>query len=570
MSSLFNLGSFVLFLGVLVTVHELGHFLVAKWCGVKVLKFSIGFGPRIVGFTRGETEYRIAWIPLGGYVRMAGEQAEDDVPPEDLKRSFSAQPPWKRGAIVIAGPAFNLIFPLVAYFFLYLGSTQVISPRVGAVVPGYPAARAGLKAGDLITRIDGKPVVAFRDVSVMLADSLDREVEVAVKRGGEDVTVRIAPRLATESDAVEKTTRGYLGIEARPRSPIVGVAAGSSAFAAGLRSFDRIARVDGVRVNDEQQLAAALAKAGPTVKLDVLRPRLVSLGTAAAEVHEQLSLEVPRQEGEGYAALGVEGAELYVWSVSPGSPAAQAGLMPGDRLVSLDGKPLTSWVMVSHELSAHDVKPFALTWRHGEEEKSATVVQAKAVSEDALKNRLERKELGVLPRQAFYDPESDLLAFGASYEVITIDVGPKDALAASARIVPTFARKIGLSLLGLFTGQVSMDSLGGPITLALVAAHSAERGIADYVATMAFISINLGLVNLLPIPVLDGFALLSAAWEAIRRRPIPVRAKEYANLAGLAILLLVMVRVFYNDITKHLLPDQAPEVEQVAPAPAKK
>ena len=150
--------------------------------------------------------------------------------------------------------------------------------------------------------------------------------------------------------------------------------------------------------------------------------------------------------------------------------------------------------------------------------------------------------------------------------MISIDVGVKDAFLASAKVVPMFARKISLSLLGLFTGQVSMDALGGPITLALVAAKSAERGLSDYVATMAFISINLGLVNLLPIPVLDGFALLSAAWEAVRRRPIPIRAKEYANLAGLAILLLLMVRVFYNDITKHLMPDQAPDVQQMRPA----
>src|SRR3954462_15595144 len=143
-------GSFIVFLGVLVTVHELGHFLVAKACGVKVLKFSIGFGPRIFGFTRGETEYRVAWIPLGGYVKMAGEQPHDDVAPEDARRSFLNQPPWKRAAIVVAGPVFNLIFPVIAYFCVNLGAVEVVSSRVGYVEPEKPAAVAGVKPGDRV------------------------------------------------------------------------------------------------------------------------------------------------------------------------------------------------------------------------------------------------------------------------------------------------------------------------------------------------------------------------------------------------------------------------------------
>src|SRR5450432_4286008 len=130
---------FIVLLSVLIFVHELGHFLAAKALNVKVTRFSIGFGPRIFAFTKGETEYRVAWIPLGGYVKMAGEQPHDEVSPEDAKRSFLNQAPWKRAAIVVAGPVFNLIFPIIAYFFVYLGNVEVESTRLGYVEPEMPA-----------------------------------------------------------------------------------------------------------------------------------------------------------------------------------------------------------------------------------------------------------------------------------------------------------------------------------------------------------------------------------------------------------------------------------------------
>jgi regulator of sigma E protease len=176
MGALQNTVFFAIFIGVLVTVHELGHFLAAKWAGVKVLKFSIGFGPKLFGFRRGETEYQIAAVPLGGFVRMAGEIPGDDVPEEDVKRSFLSAPWWKRAIIVVAGPAFNLIFPILAYWVAFLGDHQVISARVGWVEPEYPAARAGILPGDLITKVDGTPIRAFDEIRAALDGVWEREV----------------------------------------------------------------------------------------------------------------------------------------------------------------------------------------------------------------------------------------------------------------------------------------------------------------------------------------------------------------------------------------------------------
>ncbi len=152
-----NLGYTAVLLGVLVFVHELGHFLAAKALGVKVLRFSIGFGPRLFGFTRGETEYRIAVLPLGGYVKMAGEVPGEEVTPEEEARSYLAQSPWKRMLIVAAGPAFNLLFPLLVLF-VVLASYPQTSTRVLSLEPGLPAAEAGVQLGDVITRVDGQPV----------------------------------------------------------------------------------------------------------------------------------------------------------------------------------------------------------------------------------------------------------------------------------------------------------------------------------------------------------------------------------------------------------------------------
>src|SRR5260370_7416348 len=145
-----NLAYTLVLLGVLVFVHELGHFLVAKAVNVKVVRFSIGFGPRIFGFTKGETEYRVGWLPLGGYVKMAGELPQDELSPEEAKRGFLAQAPWKRALIVTAGPAFNLLFPILAYFLLFLGTHQQISTRIGSLEPGLPAPQTAPHPADRI------------------------------------------------------------------------------------------------------------------------------------------------------------------------------------------------------------------------------------------------------------------------------------------------------------------------------------------------------------------------------------------------------------------------------------
>src|SRR5215475_4066597 len=187
-----NLAAFVLLLGALVFVHELGHFLAAKALGVKVLRFSIGFGPRLIGFTRGETEYRVAALPLGGYVKMAGEVPGEDVSPEEEARSYLAQSPWKRMLIVAAGPAFNLIFPLLVFFLVIVSYPQP-STAVLRVVPGMPAEAAGIKVGDVVTEVDGRPVRSLEEMQWALVGKVGQRIPVVVQRDGHPVKLVVTP-----------------------------------------------------------------------------------------------------------------------------------------------------------------------------------------------------------------------------------------------------------------------------------------------------------------------------------------------------------------------------------------
>src|SRR5215468_12418720 len=244
-----NLAAFVLLLGALVFVHELGHFLFAKAVGVKVLRFSIGFGPPLFSFTRGETEYRIAALPLGGYVKMAGEVPGEDAAPEDEARSYLAQSPWKRMLIVAAGPAFNLIFPLLVRFLAVVSFPQP-STRVLTLEPGLPASHAGMKLGDVITEIDGQPVHTFDEMRRIIEPRAGQRIPVIVQREGERVKLALTP-VQSPTTSTPGRPRGMIGVSPSARVPLLGVPAGSAAEKLGLRTFDRVVSLDGQPVTDQ-------------------------------------------------------------------------------------------------------------------------------------------------------------------------------------------------------------------------------------------------------------------------------------------------------------------------------
>ncbi len=537
-----SIGFFALLLGVLVTVHELGHFLVAKACGVKVLKFSFGFGPKLVGFTKGETEYQIALLPLGGYVKMAGDVPGEELPPEEAHRGFLAQPPLKRMAIVLAGPAFNLIFPVLIYFFVFWGPHEATSTRLGYVAPGTPAAAAGLRPGDKIVSVEGEKVRTFEEMADAFVGRFERPIPLTVERNGQQFITNVTPLKYVESTPFETIERGRMMVEANSPIPIVGVPPGSPAEKAGLKTFDRILAINGTPVPDEGSLYQALAKHQGMLELTVQRLKPVEAGAVELRVPEVLKLQVEEQPGkEGLAAIGAEPDDLYLAEVMPGSPAAAAGLHAGDRLVAFNGEPLTTFHTVDVKLSGMDKEPFELAWRGADGEHSAKLSQAplKLAEEGGVPEKL---GLGVRP---WYPTRGEV----PPTEKVTVTLAWDEALKQAVKIVPKIIGETVMAIASIGS-KVPVSSIGGPIMMYQMASRSVELGLDYYLRLMAVISINLGVVNLLPIPILDGFHLVAAGWEGVRRRPIPVRVREVANVIGLAMLVALMLVAMFNDITR--------------------
>lgn len=347
--------AFIIVLGVLVFFHELGHFLVARLCGVGVEIFSLGFGPRLVGKTVGRTDYRISGVPLGGFVKMVGEEPDAEIDPADLPLSFTHKSVLKRIIIVAAGPLFNLVLAVLIFFgiFVVTGS-YILEPVVGTVNEGTPARTAGLQEGDRITRIDGRAIATWDEMAAAIMESGGRELTMTFLRGEETRTVKVIPRTSVMKNLFGEETERY----------VIGIA-------------------------------------------------------SAGVVHQQ----------------------------------------------------------------------------------EMTVGQAAVES------------------------------VAKTYEIAHLTV---------------------LSIVKLIQGVVSTKTLGGPIMIAQMAGEQAREGAANLVFFMALLSINLAVLNFLPIPVLDGGHLLFFLIEAVMGKPVNRRVREVAQQAGIFVLLLLMIFVFYNDISRLL------------------
>jgi regulator of sigma E protease len=424
------LWAFLFVLGVLVFVHELGHFLLARWNGVRVITFSLGFGPKLLKFQRGDTEYCVSAIPLGGYVKMAGETPDD--PRAGAPDEFLSKSKWQRFQILIAGPVMNLLLAVVLMTgVIYQGAAvpayETQPPVVGRVMPESPAERAGVQVGDLIVSVAGRTVDTWEQVQFRVLPRANKEVELIVSRDGDRRTLTVIP------EAYTKYEMGDIGV-------------------------------------------------GP-------------------DVHPQITM------------------------VLPDSPAARAGVQVDDVVLAINGistseRPL---VEVISGLPGQDVT--LLIEREGQQ-----------------------RELSVVPRD-----EGGVGRIG-------VQLSPFQTRA----IEPTFGQAIGMSvqqnvqwstmifemLGGLITRETSHRQLMGPIGIAEVAGGAAAVSWVALFATMAMISLNLGLLNLLPIPILDGGHILILAIEGLARRDFSMRVKERMLMAGFAMLMVLMVTVIYNDLTR--------------------
>ena len=532
---------FAIFLGVLVTVHEAGHFFAAKWAGVKVLKFSIGFGPPLFSFRRGETQYQVAALPLGGFVAMAGQHPGEDVEEEDAGRTFLGAVWWKRVIILMAGPLANLIFPIIALFFVYLGDSTEFTPRVGAVEPGSPAAVAGLRPGDLILSIDGTPIRTFTELSKIAGASADKELALVVDRSGKQESIHVTPASVETLGMIEISRKGRIGISLAEQAAVLGVPAGSAAEAAGLKTFDRVIKLNDEPVRTARELELALDKAAGTAKLTLVRFSSLQDGLVMPDT---VTADVQVGEGTGLARIGAEPGDAYVWEVRPNTPAAALGIKVGDRFTAVSGQQVHSVGAVEDRMALARKRQVAIEWRSSGAMHTANV--GPFVPEGNAKYCMAPTDFGV----RFGAPGLPMAPIAG--DTVTLHFGPVEALTASLKKLPEGIMLIGRILAKLPTGEVPLESMGGPVQIFQVASQTAEAGLAAFLSAMAIVSVNLALVNLLPIPILDGFGILTALWEAVRRRPVPMRAREIATYFGFAVLALLMVVAFRNDIARLL------------------
>lgn len=444
--------AFLFVLSAVVFVHEMGHFLVARWCGVTVTTFSIGFGRELWGFDdRHGTHWRVAAIPLGGYVKFLDDENAASQPSatapelsaEQMEGSFHNKPVWQRAAVVAAGPLANFLMAAVIYALINITvGVRTIPARIDQVVPGMPAAEAGLKARDRITVIDGWSIEGFEDVIRIVGTSAGRPLHIEVERDGAPLSFIVTPLGKEQKDDLGVTLRlGDIGV---------------------------------------RHLA-------------------------------------PARVGE----------------VVPNMPAAKAGFKAGDLITSIDGKPVQSFDDIVDAVSGSAGKELTIKIERNGTPIEIAVVPVTSDQKDEQGRVVQRGKIGVAPIRP--EPQSVGL-------VEAIRLGVRETYANLAQTIT------GLG--DIIAQRQSADQVGGPILMAEVTARVVELGIEPLLRWTALISANIGLLNLLPIPVLDGGHLLFYAIEALRRRPLSRRVQDIGFQIGLALVLMLVVFVNLNDIVR--------------------
>lgn len=565
----------IILLGVLIVFHELGHFLFAKMLGVRVLVFSVGFGPKIFGWKRGETEYRLSAIPLGGYVRMFGETLEEELSPEEKRGSFMHQPIWRKSLIAFAGPLFNFILPIILFFFLLVGTEQVLTPRVGTLVKGGVAESAGLRVGDLVTSVNGKAVTSFGEVADFIAHHPSVDVSLGVDRKAsngaiEKTTIMVRPESKTSNNPLEKDQAvGRIGILPAVEKPLIVVSDHSPLKAAGLANFDEIVAIDGKPVSDATTMNALLLHLKPGQHLGVLRAgkqidvivpaQLAMLGEAQpitvvnteADKSQQPALQdqitatsalLNDEYNLARARFGVSSANGAINTLQSGSLAAKLGFTIGDRVVAIDGEKLLS---VSQLQQAIVQDPFMTHVLGVIKENGAPQVAVVTLPKDVVDKMNLNSDLANL----FGIGTVQIFTMG---ETIERKVSAFEALKRASVQTLDIGLLTAKSLWMLVRMEVPASQIGGPIMLFDVAQQAAQKGLPYYIFIMCMLSVNLGLLNLLPIPALDGGHLLLFGIEAVQRKPLTSRTRTIATQIGIALLLAIMAIAVFNDLSRLL------------------
>jgi len=617
MDYLAKLAAFVFVFGLLVVFHEFGHFIVARWMGVKVLSFSVGFGPVVWARTRNDTEYALRALPLGGFVRMLGD---DPTAPLDAAiardpEAFHNKPVWRRMLIVAAGPLFNFILPLVVLFvaaLVYDG--RVLSSRVGTPIAGGPAAEAGLEPGDLIVQVGDVEVQTFDDLVRAIGRRAGKPTALHVDRDGQRQTFTVTPREVVHAGAAEVGVVERSGrIQMAPSEQVATVAVdpGGALWQAGVRPGDRIRAVGAAPVKTWRDLRRALDRAAGPVEVvwtPLADPTPIKRKDAAQAMRAlhgaaaRRATVTPQAGADLRARWGARPGHRLVGPVIAGSAEhTQAGLRAGDEIVALDGAPIAGIEQLFDRLQApyegvllqRDYRTWApaerlnrlraalqgrsLTVRRAPSDAEVEAARAWLALPAAEADRKATPMLRHLRAQA--DPVAALAArvieFQAPLRVpvaldkderrdLELDLAPlvdrvPPELIDNPRLIAhavhstaeQFVRGSTLILATtaeLLKGNVPVKEVGGVIRMAQLTSEATDRGMERVLHLLAALSINLGILNLLPIPLVDGGHLLFLAIEGVRRRPASLRVRQVAAYVGLTFLGLLFLVVMKNDL----------------------
>ena len=538
---------FVLVLIPLVVVHELGHFLFAKLFNVRADAFSVGFGPVIYHRKWGETDFRVSAIPLGGYVKLLGEDPSSELSAEDKKRALHHQVPWKRFFIFFGGPLFNFIWAtLVFMVMMAIGEPQVASV-VGRVLPDTEAAKAGFLPGDKIVAINGEAVMKFEDLILKLSDKPAQEVNVKVERIVGSANSQLDLKVTTSSEEGftvygEKKQVGNIdGIVGNPRMSKVGIANPDSiAGKAGIKTGDEIVSINSQKVDSFESLEViyqSWASRSDSVKSSPINIAIKSEGSEARTI----TLTAP-YTGNLEKDLGLHSSELFVEQAMKDTPAEKAGVQKGDRLVSVNGVAVRSFFELRQNIQKAGEgsgKVNLVVERLGKTLPFEIIPQVSSERDPVLKKKVQYT-IGVMPVASMLD--AAMIKEQILNPFVLIYKGTERMLDLSARNL--------ISIGKMFQGQVSVKSLGGPILIGKLAGDSISRGLIDFLRMMAILSIGLGILNILPIPVLDGGHIVMLGIEAIRGKALSMKQVEIAQQVGMVFILMIMLVVMKNDIAR--------------------
>ncbi|MBO4712116.1 RIP metalloprotease RseP [bacterium] len=529
----------IVLLGIVVIVHEFGHFIFARIFGVRVEVFSIGFGKPLFKKKSGDTEYRISMIPLGGYVKMLGESTseENEVEEKDLPFAFSSKKWWQKVIIVSAGPVFNLIFAFIVFIVVSFFMFEAASPVVDFAYPDGAAYAAGISDGDRILKINGEEIAVWDDIPELLFSLSEsgkcEEVAVEVEKAftKEVETYVVHPKTGSYTDLFgDRRTRCELGIVGSPREPRIVLRKNFP----GLENGDLVLSVDGEKILRYYELVERIKK--PFKNMTVVRGE------------KEISVDFPEETETNDTESKSEKPEiayggLMIDSVKNGSYSEKIGIKKGDIITGVNGTELTSGYLFSSlmgKLKEGDSVKMSVI-RDGNPQDVEFNVSFDEKEDEMTGIRAKRMEWGA----KFYDPNieefrsrrKNLMTFPVRYafkEMVEV-------------VVSTFK---GLAY--MISGKISTKGLGGPIMIFDISKRAADAGLRYFLAIMAMISVNLGLVNLFPIPVLDGGYVVIYTIEGVIRRKIPAKIKEKALYVGLFLLLALMVFAIFNDFTRYI------------------